>query len=51
MIVGYFINGMYGGYGQLSVAYIQQKFGSTANNLIMNVGRAVGGFSSFSLVF
>jgi len=51
MIVGYFINGMYGGYGAIISSLYPTEIRATANNLIMNVGRAVGGFSSILIGF
>ena len=51
VIVGYFINGMYGGYGAIISRLYPTEIRSTANNFIMNVGRAVGGFSSVVIGF
>ena len=47
MLVGFFSNGMFGGYGAVISRLYPTEIRSTANNLIMNVGRAIGGFSSF----
>ncbi|MBP2057133.1 MFS family permease [Lactobacillus colini] len=45
-IVGFFSNGMFGGYGAVISRLYPTKIRSTANNIIVNVGRAIGGFSS-----
>lgn len=45
-IVGFFSNGMFGGYGAVISRLYPTEIRSTANNIIVNVGRAVGGFSS-----
>ena len=49
--VGYFINGMYGGYGAIISSLYPTEIRATANNFIMNLGRAVGGFSSIVIGF
>ncbi|MGT2755115.1 MFS transporter [Streptococcus ovis] len=46
MIVGFFVNGMFAGYGAMITRLYPHHIRSTANNIILNVGRAVGGFSS-----
>nr|WP_242542168.1 MFS transporter [Vagococcus sp. DIV0080] len=51
VIVGYFINGMYGGYGAIISFLYPTEIRATANNFIMNVGRAIGGFSSVVIGF
>lgn len=51
VIVGYFINGMYGGYGAVISSLYPTEIRETANNFIMNLGRAVGGFSSIVIGF
>ncbi|MGM0138257.1 major facilitator superfamily transporter [Enterococcus sp. DIV0755b] len=51
VIVGYFINGMYGGYGAIISSLYPTSIRATANNFIMNVGRAIGGFSSVVIGF
>lgn len=51
VIVGYFINGMYGGYGAVISSLYPTANRATANNFIMNVGRAIGGFSSIIIGF
>ncbi|AGM98488.1 major facilitator superfamily protein [Streptococcus iniae SF1] len=45
-IVGFFVNGMFAGYGAMITRLYPHHIRATANNLILNVGRAVGGFSS-----
>lgn len=45
-IVGFFVNGMFAGYGAIVSRLYPRHIHSIANNLIINVGRAVGGFSS-----
>lgn len=51
VVVGYFINGMYGGYGAIISSLYPTEIRATANNFIMNLGRAVGGFSSIVIGF
>lgn len=45
-IVGFFVNGMFSGYGALISRLYPARIHSIANNFILNVGRAIGGFSS-----
>ena len=45
-LIGFFSNGMFGGYGAVISQLYPTEIRSTANNLIMNTGRAIGGFSS-----
>lgn len=45
-IVGFFVNGMFAGYGAMITHLYDHEIRSTANNVILNVGRAIGGFSS-----
>lgn len=45
-LVGFFSNGMFGGYGAVISQLYPTAIRSTANSIIMNVGRAIGGFSS-----
>ncbi|WP_221912849.1 MFS transporter [Streptococcus halichoeri] len=45
-IVGFFVNGMFAGYGAMITRLYPHHIRATANNLILNVGRALGGFSS-----
>lgn len=51
VVVGYFINGMYGGYGAIISSLYPTEIRATANNFIMNLGCAVGGFSSIVIGF
>lgn len=43
--VGFFVNGMSAGYGALISNRFPSHICSTANNVIFNTGRAIGGFS------
>lgn len=45
-IVGFFVNGMFAGYGAITTRLYPYEISAIANNTILNVGRAVGGFSS-----
>lgn len=45
-LTGFFSNGMFGGYGAVISQLYPTEIRYTANNLIMNTGRAIGGFSS-----
>ncbi|MGX7426027.1 MFS transporter [Aerococcus sanguinicola] len=45
-IVGFFVNGIFAGYGAMITRLYPDHIASIANNVILNVGRAVGGFSS-----
>lgn len=45
-VVGFFSNGMYGGYGAIVSRIYPTEVRSSANNIIVGVGRAVGGMSS-----
>lgn len=51
MIVGFFANGMFAGYGAFISNLYPTTIRSTANNTIFNVGRAIGGFSPFFIGF
>ncbi|MHA8138044.1 MFS transporter [Lactobacillaceae bacterium Scapto_B20] len=44
-VVGFFSNGMYGGYGAIISRLYPTQIRATANNFIMSLGRAIGGFS------
>lgn len=44
-LVGFFSNGMFGGYGAVISNLYPPEIRATANNVIINVGRAVGKFS------
>lgn len=45
-VVGFFSNGMYGGYGAIVSQLYPTEIRATSNNLVVGVGRAIGGFSS-----
>lgn len=45
-VVGFFVNGMFVGYAAVTTLLYPQRIRTIANNTILNVGRAVGGFSS-----
>lgn len=50
-VVGFFANGMFAGYGAIVSRLYPTSIRSTANNVIINTGRAVGGFSSVVIGF
>lgn len=50
-IVGFFANGMNAGYGAIVGNLYPAHIRATANNIIFNIGRAVGGFSSIAIGF
>lgn len=50
-IVGFFCNGMNAGYGAIVGNLYPTHIRATANNIIFNVGRAVGGFSAVFIGF
>lgn len=43
-VVGYFSNGMFTGYGAVVSRLYPPEVRATANNVIMNTGRCIGGF-------
>lgn len=45
-IVGFFANGMYGGYGAIMNYLYPTEIVATANNLVMGIGKAIGSFST-----
>ncbi|MGO2696379.1 MFS transporter [Bavariicoccus seileri] len=45
-LMGFFVNGMFAGYGAIVTRLYDSRIHSIANNTILNVGRAIGGFSS-----
>lgn len=45
-LMGFFVNGMFAGYGAMITRLYPYHIRTVANNTILNVGRAVGGFSS-----
>ena len=50
-VVGFFANGMNAGYGAIVGNMYPTRIRATANNIIFNVGRAVGGFSAVVIGF
>lgn len=50
-VVGYFSNGMFTGYGAVVSRLYPPEVRATANNVIMNTGRCIGGFSSIVIGF
>lgn len=46
-VLGFFVNGMMGGYGALLAEHYNTEVRSTAENIIFNVGRAIAGFAPF----
>ena len=50
-MVGFFVNGMFAGYGAIVSKLYPKHIHSMANNLVINVGRAIGGFSSIIIGF
>lgn len=50
-ILGFFVNGMFSGYGAVVSRLYPHRIRTIANNVILNVGRAVGGFSSVVIGF
>lgn len=49
--VGFFVNGMFPGYGAVVSQLYPERIHSIANNAVLNVGRAIGGFSSIVIGF
>jgi MFS family permease len=43
-VMGFFVNGMLGGYGALMSELFPTAARATAQNVLFNIGRAVGGF-------
>lgn len=50
-VVGFFANGMNAGYGAIVGNMYPTRIRATANNIIFNTGRAIGGFSSIVIGF
>lgn len=50
-VVGYFSNGMFTGYGAVVSRLYPPEVRAIANNVIMNTGRCIGGFSSIVIGF
>jgi len=46
-ILGFFVNGMMGGYGALLAEHYPTEARSSAENIIFNIGRAIAGFAPF----
>ncbi len=46
-LLGFFVNGMMGGYGALLSEHYPTEIRSSAQNIIFNVGRGVAGFAPF----
>ncbi|MGP7817123.1 MFS transporter [Niallia sp. 01092] len=46
-VLGFFVNGMMGGYGALLAEHYSTEARSTAENVIFNLGRAIAGFAPF----
>lgn len=49
--MGFFVNGMFSGYGAMITRLYPYQIRTIANNVILNVGRAIGGFSSVMIGF
>ena len=49
--MGFFVNGMFAGYGAVVSRLYPHRVRTIANNVILNVGRAIGGFSSVIIGF
>ena len=43
-VMGFFVNGMLGGYGALTSELYPTEARATAQNVLFNIGRAFGGF-------
>jgi MFS family permease len=50
-VLGFFVNGMMGGYGALLAEHYKTSARSTAENIIFNTGRFVGGFAPLIIGF
>ncbi len=50
-MMGFFVNGMFSGYGAICTKLYPHHIRTIANNTILNVGSAVGGFSSVVIGF
>lgn len=46
-VLGFFVNGMMGGYGALLAEHYSTEVRSTAENVIFNIGRGIAGFAPF----
>jgi len=47
--MGFFVNGMLGGYGALMSELYPTAARATAQNVLFNIGRAVGGFGPLTV--
>ena len=50
-VMGFFVNGMVGGYGALMAELYPTKVRATAQNVLFNIGRGVGGFGPLVIGF
>lgn len=50
-VLGFFVNGMMGGYGALLAEHYKTEARSTAENVIFNMGRFLGGFGPLIIGF
>jgi MFS family permease len=50
-IMGFFVNGMLGGLGALMAEVYQTGVRASAENVLFNIGRAVGGFAPVTVAF
>src|SRR5699024_4083410 len=48
-ILGFFVNGMMGGYGAIISEHYSTEIRSTAQNFIWNIGRALGGLGPLAI--
>lgn len=48
-VMGFFVNGMMGGYGALLAEHYSTEARSTAENLIFNIGRGIAGFAPLTI--
>jgi MFS family permease len=48
-VMGFFVNGMLGGYGALMSELFPTAARATAQNMLFNIGRAVGGFGPLAV--
>src|SRR5215469_5760743 len=50
-VMGFFVNGMLGGYGALMSELYPTVARATAQNVLFNIGRAIGGFGPVVIGF
>jgi MFS family permease len=48
-VMGFFVNGMLGGYGALISEFFPTVARATAQNVLFNIGRAIGGFGPWAV--